>query len=54
MPMIQIAKIQDSFLTIFLNMARIVYILAEFTVHRPYRLKFKLLNLEQKSCKFMK
>ena len=33
MPMIQIAKIQDSLLSIFLNMTRIVYVLAEFTLH---------------------
>ena len=33
MPMIQIAKTQDSFLRIFLNMTRKVYILAKFTVN---------------------
>ena len=33
MPMIQIAKIQDSFLKIFLNMTRIVYFLVKFTVN---------------------
>jgi hypothetical protein len=31
--MIQIAKIQNSVIKIFLNMARIVYILVIFTVH---------------------
>jgi hypothetical protein len=33
MPMIQIAKIPDAFLRIFLNMTPIVYILVKFTVH---------------------
>ena len=33
MPMIQIAKIQNSFLRIFRNMVRIVNILVKFTVH---------------------
>ncbi|HKJ33649.1 MAG TPA: hypothetical protein VKA34_17570 [Balneolales bacterium] len=31
--MTQIAKIQNSFLRVFLNLARIVYILVKFTVH---------------------
>ena len=33
MPMIQIAKIQNAFLRIFVNMANIVYIIVKFTVH---------------------
>ncbi len=32
MPMIQIAKTQNSFLRIFVNMTRIVYIFSKFTV----------------------
>jgi hypothetical protein len=33
MPIIQIAKIKDSFLIIFLNMVRIVYIFFKFNVY---------------------
>ena len=34
--MIQIVKIQNSYLSIFLNITRIVYIFVKFTVHIVY------------------